>query len=250
MMFTGDVYWSDHDGWDDDYNLKLAINDYVGEVSTPNTSAGLNAERPAQRDGRRVLQLEFDSDETVERWDGTWWGDTFHHAVDVASLPRFPPDGPNQLIDRKRAIVIGKWGMDCNHLCWAEVHPVLGAAVRTSRVSTSRAGLIASTDEEWQVFYRSQGDQGPCGISPDDDVDEQLRNDTTRWMPIDMSFRFEAPDWANWVAVSFDNAWKKSFADSPTLERTSVQGRGMVLTISEFHFDAWWSGTVKIEWSR
>jgi hypothetical protein len=84
--------------FDDDYNFWLAP---PGLTTLTTTSP-------------QVLQLEFNSSETVDHFHTPWW-EGFHGAVD---------DGRATFVNTDYAIVIGLLGLDCEHSCGTEIHPV------------------------------------------------------------------------------------------------------------------------------
>jgi hypothetical protein len=148
--FTGTIYWSSHCA-DDDYNLDLLTPLLAGVSQQTESKLGGPGGIP-------LLHLEFDSDETIDHYDGNPWWKSFHQAVDQGG------SAAANMVNNHKAIVIGRWVMDCAdgvftsfHGCRSEVHPVLGLAIQTKPIPTG-AGT-----EEWQFFLRGRGDQGYCG---------------------------------------------------------------------------------------
>jgi len=127
------VCWSDHSGLDDDYNFRLRRND--------------RALNTAGWDG--FVQSEFDSDETVDDWDdtGTWWNDFHHNQVDESD------DAAHEAIDGKFAIVIGEAGIDLEHGCHIELHPIYAMFVHVTD---------DPTNDHWAFFVRNWGNEGYC----------------------------------------------------------------------------------------
>src|SRR5262249_27557430 len=70
--YEGLLFWEDHStpGTDDDYNFRLMPAGQAGLVQ-----ANLNHPYPG-------LELEFDSDETIDHFHTPWWT-SFHKAVDA-----------------------------------------------------------------------------------------------------------------------------------------------------------------------
>ena len=89
--------------------------------------------------------LEFDSDETVDHFGSSWWS-TAHQAVDDGSGAT--------LFDDKEAVVVGLRGLDCEHSCGAELHPVYAMAIHAD---ASNPG-----DDVWAMWARNWGDEGFC----------------------------------------------------------------------------------------
>ena len=140
-MFTGTIYWASHSSGDDDYNMDLF---------TP-LLAGVSKQTETKLGNIPLLHLEFDSDETIDHYDGNAWWRSFHQAVDDNEQIA------HAMVDGCKAIVIGRWAMDGVHGCRAEVHPVLGLAIQT-KPTPAGAGT-----EQWQFFLRGRGNQGWWG---------------------------------------------------------------------------------------
>jgi hypothetical protein len=101
--------------------------------------------------GEAGIELEFDSDQTVDHWDGTntWW-DAFHHNFVDTNAP-----AANDLIRDKNAIVIGMLGLDVAHKDHhSELHPVYAMFVQLP---------LSPTEDRWAFFVRNWGDEGLCG---------------------------------------------------------------------------------------
>jgi hypothetical protein len=92
------------------------------------------------------LKLEFDSDETIDHFTSPWWA-RFHSAVDDSDA------AAAALVDGRLAIVTGLVGLDCEHSCHTELHPVWAMSIRVDE---------SSTDETWAMFVRNWGDEGYC----------------------------------------------------------------------------------------
>jgi hypothetical protein len=128
--FTGPIEWLDHSSDDDDYNLIMG---------TPN-AAGLTNSNPGG------LQLEFDSDETIDHFHTSWW-QAFHDAVDRGQ------DDARAMLHGKDAIAFGVFGLDCAHNCSSELHPVLALAIHLGGTQD---------DDAWAFFVRNWGNEGYC----------------------------------------------------------------------------------------
>ncbi len=134
ITYECNVCWNDHSGEDDDYNFRLHRSD--------------NALYTAGWNG--FLQAEFDSDETVDNWDdtGTWWNDFHHNKVDQSH------EAASEAIDGKFAIVIGEAGIDLEHGCHIELHPIYAMFIHVKD---------DPNDDHWAFFVRNWGNQGGCG---------------------------------------------------------------------------------------
>jgi hypothetical protein len=125
--FEGPVYWDSLAFFDRDYNVRLV----------PPTQNGLTFHNPENIKG------EFDSRETINSFSTPWW-----------SAFRASPDANKKLlIDGKPGIMSGLIGIDCEHGCPSELHPVWVLAIRV------RHDLRTDV---WAVFARNWGNEGFC----------------------------------------------------------------------------------------
>jgi hypothetical protein len=95
------------------------------------------------------IQMEFDSDETIDYFVSPWWN-AFHSAVPHKS-------SANQMLAGSTAIIIGLSGLDCEHGCLPELHPVYALALKLPDSS--------SGTEHWAYFARNWGNEGYCGTN-------------------------------------------------------------------------------------
>jgi len=139
VTIEGILKWSSHSspGSDDDYNFYLFPENGKGATTANGTTV----------QGIRGIQLEFDSDETIDHFHTPWWN-AFHSAVDNNDSLA------HKMADGKYAIVTGLWGLDCAHDCQSEMHPVWAMAIQTEKKDTW---------EEWAIFARNWGNEGYCG---------------------------------------------------------------------------------------
>jgi hypothetical protein len=130
--WQGTVSWDGHStpGTDDDYNVNVV----------PPSGEGLTVSSEGH------IHCEFDSDETIDHFRTPWWN-AFHAAVDKDDA------SARAMIDGKFAIVVGLAGLDCEHGCATELHPVYALAIHVND---------SPTDDTWAVFVRNWGDQGYC----------------------------------------------------------------------------------------
>jgi hypothetical protein len=135
VTYEGWIYWEGYQAFphalisDDDYNFRLFPVDGAGVY--PN------------KDG--TFGLEFKAKETIKCFSG-WW-DQFRIAVDSGK------DKAGQLVDGKFAIVTGLMGLDCEHGCQTELHPVWGLAIHVKD---------DPSDDVWAIFVRNWGSEGYC----------------------------------------------------------------------------------------
>ena len=144
--YHGILYW-DELSQDDDYNFWLL----------PQCGAGLAA------GDRRTLGLEFDWCEMANRFAHPWW----KGLVGAISAQAGGPSGngvPNRLLDGKPVIAIGQMGLDCEHGCKTELHPLYGIAIHT---------VDDPADDVWEIFVRNSGGEGFCASSNLHDLQTQ-----------------------------------------------------------------------------
>jgi hypothetical protein len=128
--YQGIVKWSDHEWPDDDYNFWLL----------PFSRAGGTASEPG-------IRLEFKASETIDHFKDGWW-DAFHYDVDNN------PTAAVELALNKPAVVTGLAGLDCEHDCGMELHPVYALAINVKQ---------DAREDEWAIFVRNWGNEGWCG---------------------------------------------------------------------------------------
>lgn len=137
--YEGTIYWESHSSWikDDDYNIRLV----------PPEGAGLTTSNSAvSATGEKSIEMEFDSDETIDNFDTPWWN-KFRKAVDKSF------SAASNMIYQRYAIVTGLIGLDCDHSCATELHPVWAMAIRVND---------DPSDEVWAIFVRRWGNEGYC----------------------------------------------------------------------------------------
>ena len=130
--WQGTIAWDGHStpGTDDDYNINVV----------PPAGEGLTVSSEGH------IHTEFDSDETIDHFRTPWW-QSFHDAVDKDDA------SARAMIDGKFAIITGLTGLDCEHGCATELHPVYGIAIHIDD---------DPLDDTWAIFVRNWGDEGYC----------------------------------------------------------------------------------------
>jgi hypothetical protein len=130
--WQGSVSWDGHSspGTDDDYNINVV----------PPAGEGLTVSSEGH------IHSEFDSDETIDHFRTPWWN-SFHDAVDRDDA------SARAMIDGKFAIVVGLAGLDCEHGCATELHPVYALAIHVND---------NPLDDTWAMFVRNWGNEGYC----------------------------------------------------------------------------------------
>jgi hypothetical protein len=138
--YVGRMTWESHStpGTDDDYNFDFYPVNGAGLTSTRNN-----------------LEVEFDTDETIDHFKTPWWN-TLHHAVDNSSDAAVndalfkEPDGAMG----RYAIVTGLVGLEMCHAGDTELHPAWAVAIRVKDDNPA--------DEVWAMFVRRNGNEGYC----------------------------------------------------------------------------------------
>jgi len=156
VTYSGHVYFVKHDNpvqfnglsvpsfGDDDYNMYLDTANHSGISAVNDDLLGVG----------KVIEIEYDSDETIDHFQSYWWNQ-WHSAVDAN-------DGnsggaASHMVDGGEAIVIGLMNIDAEHGPKSEIHPVYALAMHVENLP----GDIAQ-DERWAIFVRNTGDEGFC----------------------------------------------------------------------------------------
>jgi hypothetical protein len=213
--YVGLIKFSDH-ATDDDYCYWLFPEEGAGATFRTDDNIG-------------GIMVEHDSDETIDHFCTTWW-DLFHQRVDQG-------EGTTRMINDDLAIVTGLVGLDCQHDCQSELHPVWLMAIRVKQ---------QGQDETWAMFARNWGNEGWCGV-----------NQHYIWFPEDGGmYRAEMllprPGATSVQVVDEETEFKTSPhapADGPYV--TLEKGRGARVTWWLPHPDerGWSEGTLKLRWT-
>ena len=136
--------------FDNDVNFYFVPDDGIGGLTAGNeTIEGTTTP---------YIELEYTSDETLGAFSTPWQTGLWERIVawsestqsDAAIRAWLNPDAPD---DAQRAVVVGLFGLDCEHSCKSEVHPVFALALEVNKT------LTTST---WAVFARNWGTEGFC----------------------------------------------------------------------------------------
>jgi hypothetical protein len=125
--FEGPIFWDSLAFFDRDYNMQLV----------PPTQNGLTVHNA------QSIKGEFDSRETINHFSTPWWA-AFRAAPDALK---------RAMVDGKAAIISGLIGIDCEHGCPSELHPVWVLAIH---------GRDDPQNDVWAVFVRNWGNEGFC----------------------------------------------------------------------------------------
>ena len=129
--YEGPIFWDQKFWSDQDYNMFLVPPDQSGLT----TAAG------------DAILCEFDARETVNHFATPWWKD-LRRAANLGQREK-----ARALLDGRRAIVTGLLGVDCEHDCGTELHPVWLLGVQAASDSTR---------DRWALFARNWGNEGFC----------------------------------------------------------------------------------------
>ena len=136
VLYEGNAYWSELQV-DDDMDIAVNRSDralYVGV-------GGYDI---------RGAWTEFNSTEFLAGLEGSglWW-DTFYHIAKVNEA------AAKQMLNGNYLFMVSLLGLDCEHHCYLEMHPLYAMFVNISQ----------TPDQHWAVFVRNWGDGGACGTT-------------------------------------------------------------------------------------
>jgi len=144
---VGEVLWLNF-ATDGDYNFMFFPDGDRGLTANNGSSEGVTD--PA----RQFIELEFDSRETVSHFGTTWWTDfdevVQRHRRGEEVQKALNPKAP---IVAARAVVYGLFGLDCEHNCQSEFHPVYALAIEVDD---------SEKNNQWAIFVRNWGNEGFC----------------------------------------------------------------------------------------
>ena len=138
------------DDWD--YNFRLLP---IAETSAPQRDRGLTLNNNEVGGGNtaRYIELEFASSEVADSFHSAWWQGMAKlvDPLNLAGLQQYVhPGNPNQ---DPVVVTVGLFGLDCEHDCRSEFHPIYALAIQLSE---------DPSDNEWAIFVRNWGDEGFC----------------------------------------------------------------------------------------
>jgi len=165
--YRGAIGWLNFNLGDGDFDWVLKSDNLEG-VTGKNFPKDSNA--PPQ-----FLELEFDSRETAPHFgDGSmakWWPELYTKALEGALSGSFdevdnhlhPGSPPKKNL--ACGVVTGLFGLDCDHGCRSEVHPVYSLALQTNE---------DPQNNEWVVLVRNWGGGGFCSQWNDELTTSQM----------------------------------------------------------------------------
>jgi hypothetical protein len=205
-------------GTDDEYSLGLTTDNLDG--ATKANPAGIH--------------IEFDSDETIDRFETPWW-EQFHHAVDAHNGTAGP------FVQGHLAEVTGLIGLDTAHDPAAESHPVYSLAIQTNRRSA-----LAGKIDRWALFARTWGNEGYCA---DDNHTLPPGPLTVRIPWLDNSDGIR-PSSVVGVRVLGSSSFHTD-VDNPGIKASVIQNKGVLITFdlsAETSSEPLYDGTVDLQW--
>jgi hypothetical protein len=138
------------DDWD--YNFRLVPR---AQDTAPQQDRGLttNNNHVSDANSPRYMEIEFASAEVADQFRTAWW-QGLANLVDPLNLPALSryihPGDPNQ---DPFGIAVGLFGLDCEHDCRSELHPVYALALQVDENPNNNL---------WAIFVRNWGDEGFC----------------------------------------------------------------------------------------
>jgi len=152
--YQGAIGWLNFNVWDGDFDWVLKSDKLEGVTSN---------NFPQTPKHPQFLELEFDSRETAPHFGETpaavWWPELWTEAFEGALSGSFdevdshlhPGNPPKKNL--ACGVVTGVFGLDCDHGCRSEVHPVYSLALQTNE---------DPQNNEWVVLVRNWGGGGFC----------------------------------------------------------------------------------------
>ena len=158
-LLTGYLTWSN---WASDYDINFVFipDDQFGGLTACNeTVEGDPSPCDSIQSGHeRYIELEYAADEFLNPVATAWWSNLRTAANTWAQAEGPVPDVGAALNNAHpgnavRASVFGLFGLDCEHGCKSEVHPVYALAIQTDD---------NPRNERWAVIARNWGTEGFC----------------------------------------------------------------------------------------
>jgi len=150
-QFNGTIGWFNF-GDDFDYDLFLLPGNISATPSSPHGITTNNNHVADNNSNPQYIEMEFDSGETDPAFTTGWWN-TFKldgHENDPAVIPNLFRTKDKTLTCGS---VVGLFGLDCDHGCRSELHPIYGLAIQR---------IEDPIDNEWSILARNWGTGGYC----------------------------------------------------------------------------------------
>lgn len=207
------IEFDNHDGDDDDWTWNLRRND--GALYTSLS--------PAQ------IQMEFDSDETVDHFTIDGW-QSFHGGVNSDDEASGHYLDANSRLQNVSAIVVGMAGVDCPHGCLPEIHPVYGLALHMADSTPA--------NDHWLFFARNWGDEGYCG-----------RGDV-RWPVTALSFTLPMPGASGASFVGTPDVEQSHNSGDIQLNVLKHVGAQLTIPLPDSSQHGFVDGEIRVKWAR
>ena len=150
-QYTGAIGWLNYAD-DADFNFMLFPEDDAGLTSNNHRAAGVQ-KQGEEPDSTRYIEVEFDPSESSPLFDSTWWRQLLGKAIEFADNGAVPVMNEHEPARLPLGVVSGLFGLDCEHGCRSEVHPVYALGIQTD----DRA-----ENNTWAIFVRNWGNGGFC----------------------------------------------------------------------------------------
>jgi hypothetical protein len=148
---TGYVSWLNlADDWD--YNFRFIP---ANQADSPRADRGIttNNNEVGNGDATHYIELEFAASEVADSFQTPWW-QGLAKLVDPLNLPELERYiHPKNADQDPVAITTGLFGLDCEHDCRSEFHPIYVLAIQLNE---------DPNDNVWALFARNWGDEGFC----------------------------------------------------------------------------------------
>jgi len=159
-QYDGNIGWLNFAS-DTDYNLLLVPEPILAATGNGHGVTTNNNHLSDSNSAPRYLELEFASAETVAVFTTGFWGQfkSLGEAYDSVNPEPLADQLADLLHPGKKATLacgsaVGLFGLDCDHGCRSEIHPVYALAIQRRE---------EQEQNEWAVFVRNWGTGGFCG---------------------------------------------------------------------------------------
>ena len=155
-QFNGTVGWFNF-GDDADYDLFLipATDQLPPAPPAPINAHGLttNNNHVTNSTSPQYIEMEFDSNETDSVFTKGFWNDFRANGESVDAATLMPPVLHPDTGTLACGSAVGLFGLDCDHGCRSELHPIYGLAIQRTE---------DRNDNEWSILARNWGTGGYC----------------------------------------------------------------------------------------
>jgi hypothetical protein len=168
-QFHGTIGWFNFgDDWDYDLFLIPATDTLPPAPPAPINAHGLTANNNHVADDKnnpQYIEMEFNSDETNAAFTEGFWKDFQTNGVHVDAATLMPPVLHPDTSTLACGSAVGLFGLDCDHGCRSELHPIYGLAIQRTE---------AADNNEWAIMARNWGTGGYCSQYNDELAEKSL----------------------------------------------------------------------------